>query len=234
MRLMSTPWLEPALPNEPYATRFPSINTNVSLGNRPRRLACTVPSPPLPILRFTVPPASCGRKVCKSWALRMPSFSMSVGRYVSTGFGPVSSAVGIFEPVTMTRSTSAAPGAAACWANAFAVKIKKNPTIAVREASELSGAFMSDAKGSTNPIRNISAETCNLISDMSPEATSEEVSFGCIRDIRGIRGVFQKFPKFPRKGSKNFTQYSYERPEITPHDEESTKAKTRKEKLNHE
>src|SRR5438552_2913953 len=46
-------------------------------------------------------------------------------------------------------------------------------------------------KGSTNPIRNISAETCNLISDMSPEATSDEVSFGCIRDIRG---VFQKFP----------------------------------------
>src|SRR5205823_12932317 len=89
-------------------------------------------------------------------------------------------------------------------------------------------------KDSRNPIRNISAETCNLISDMSSEVTSDEVSFGCIRDIRGIRSVFQKFPNFPRKGSKNFTQYSYERPEITPHDEESTKAKTRKEKLNHE
>ena len=66
-------------------------------------------------------------------------------------------------------------------------------------------------KGSTNPIRNISAETCNLISDMSPEATSDEVSFGCIRDIRG---VFQKFPNFPRKGSKNFTQYITEQPEM--------------------
>ena len=32
---------------------------------------------------------------------------MSAGRYVSTGFGPVSSAVGMFDPVTMTRSTSA-------------------------------------------------------------------------------------------------------------------------------
>ena len=73
-------------------------------------------------------------------------FEVCRSRYVSTGFGPVSSAVGIFEPVTMTRSTSAAPGAAACWANAFAVKIKKNPTIAVREDPELSGAFISDAK----------------------------------------------------------------------------------------
>src|SRR6058998_3690838 len=43
----------------------------------------------------------------------MPNFSMSCGRYVSTGFGPVSSAVGMFEPVTTTRSTSAVDGAAA-------------------------------------------------------------------------------------------------------------------------
>jgi hypothetical protein len=50
---------------------------------------------------------------------------------------------------------------------------------------------------------------------MSPEATSDEVSFGCIRDIRGIRGVFQKFPNFLRKGSKNFTQYFSEQPEMT-------------------
>jgi len=68
---------------------------------------------------------------------------------------------------------------------------------------------------------------------MSPEATSDEVSFGCIRDIRGIRGVFQKFPNFPRKRSQNFTQYSCERPEMTTHDERPKKAKTRK-KLNNE
>ena len=71
-------------------------------------------------------------------------------------------------------------------------------------------------KGSRNPIRNISAETCNLISDMSPEAASDKVSFGCIRDIRGIRGVFQKFPNFPSKGPQKFTQYFSERPEMTP------------------
>jgi hypothetical protein len=50
---------------------------------------------------------------------------------------------------------------------------------------------------------------------MSPEATSDEVSFGCIRDIRVIRGVFRKFPNFLRKGSKNFTQYFSEQPEMT-------------------
>jgi len=65
---------------------------------------------------------------------------------------------------------------------------------------------------------------------MSPEAISDKVSFGCVRDIRGIRGVFQKFPNLPRKGSKNFTQYSSEWPEITSHDEEPNKAKTTKAK----
>jgi DNA-binding beta-propeller fold protein YncE len=45
---------------------------------------------------------TCNARVPSS-ALRTPSFSMSLGRYVSTGLGPVSSAVGMFEPVTITR-----------------------------------------------------------------------------------------------------------------------------------
>src|SRR5215468_4345170 len=67
---------------------------------------------------------------------------MSCGRYVSTGFGPVSSAVGMFEPVTTTRSTSAELGAAAAGsagtagagncANAFDAKINGNPTPAIK------------------------------------------------------------------------------------------------------
>ena len=81
---------------------------------KPRRLNWTVPSPPLAMFRFWVPPDCCGRKVVRSLALRMPSFSMSAGRYVSTGLGPVSSAVGMFEPVTMTRSTSAVAPVVAC------------------------------------------------------------------------------------------------------------------------
>jgi len=69
---------------------------------------------------------------------------------------------------------------------------------------------------------------------MSPEATSDEVSFGCIRDIRGIRGVFQKFPNFPRKGLKNFTQYLSERPEMTSSQRGANEGQNKKRKLNHE
>src|SRR5215831_13156299 len=67
---------------------------------------------------------------------------MSCGRYVSTGFGPVSSAVGMFDPVTTTRSTSAvddagAPGSAGTagagnCANAFDARINGNPTPAIK------------------------------------------------------------------------------------------------------
>src|SRR5262249_11343576 len=67
---------------------------------------------------------------------------MSCGRYVSTGFGPVSSAVGMFEPVTTTRSTSAVDGAGAAGsagtagagncANALDARINGNPTLALQ------------------------------------------------------------------------------------------------------
>src|SRR5215470_1728953 len=94
------------------------------------------------MFRLTAPPACCGMNSCRSVALRMPSFSMSDGRYVSTGFGPVSSAVGMFEPVTTTRSTSAVDGAAApgsagttgagnC-ANALDARLNGNPTPAIK------------------------------------------------------------------------------------------------------
>src|SRR6516164_11219 len=94
------------------------------------------------MFRLLVAPDCCGRKVVRSVALRIPNFSMSCGRYVSTGLGPVSSAVGIFEPVTTTRSTSAVDGAAApgsagtagagnC-ANAFDARINGNPTLAIK------------------------------------------------------------------------------------------------------
>src|SRR5204862_5067656 len=44
---------------------------------------------------------------------------MSSWRYVSTGFGPTSSAVGMFEPVTITRSAVASAAAAAGAAGAL-------------------------------------------------------------------------------------------------------------------
>ena len=77
---MSTPLPNPTAFNEPRATRFPSMSTRVSLGNKPRTLNWTVPSPPLLMFRFVVPAASCGRKVVRSVALRTPSFSISAGR----------------------------------------------------------------------------------------------------------------------------------------------------------
>ena len=51
---------ESEMPNEPYATRLPSTRISVSFGSKPRRLNCTVPSPPLPMFWLTVPPASAG------------------------------------------------------------------------------------------------------------------------------------------------------------------------------
>ena len=86
MRLMSTPALCPAR----GTTRFPSMRTRVSFGSKPRRLGMTVPSPKPRVFWVLVLPISWGKLVSRSVALRMPSFSISAGRYVSTGFGPTS------------------------------------------------------------------------------------------------------------------------------------------------
>src|SRR5438445_10980646 len=61
---------------------------------------------------------------------------MSSRRYVSTGFGPVSSAVGMFEPVTMTRSVVASIGVLGeddgfC-ANTFETSNAGSPTAAAK------------------------------------------------------------------------------------------------------
>src|SRR6266480_4253669 len=118
MRLMSTPTRpgEAPAPNPPpppiIAARFPSIRTRDSSGSKPRRLGMTLPFPPARPLAFwlMVEPIDCGSLVSRSVELRAPNFSMASGRYVSTGFGPASSAVGICEPVTTTRSASASVG----------------------------------------------------------------------------------------------------------------------------
>src|SRR5215471_14184686 len=103
------------------------------------------------MFRLVVAPDCCGRKVVRSVALRMPSFSISAGRYVSTGFGPTSCAVGMFEPVTITRSTSMTPDAAVSCANVFASRPTKHPSAAISAAPQdlgLGGAFISDPYGS--------------------------------------------------------------------------------------
>src|SRR5205085_6673721 len=51
-----------------------------------------------------------GRLMRNCAVVRSPDLAMLSRLYVSTGFGPTSSAVGIFEPVTMTRSACASVG----------------------------------------------------------------------------------------------------------------------------
>ena len=62
---------------------------------------------------------------------------MSDGRYVSTGFGPISSAVEMFEPVTTTRSTSAVLDAGTdegFWPDTIDTNKSATPTLAAKAA----------------------------------------------------------------------------------------------------
>src|SRR4029079_9505132 len=80
---------------------------------------------------------------------------MSCGRYVSTGYGPVSSAVGMLEPVTITRSASATPTTPGACAAAVASQIKELPAAAKPATHQAFGSrrtFISDPKGSDGAI----------------------------------------------------------------------------------
>jgi len=60
---------------------------------------------------------------------------LQLGRYVSTRFGPVSFAVEMFEPVTITRSTSAVPsagGSEGSWPNAVDKEKSATQTLAAK------------------------------------------------------------------------------------------------------
>jgi len=198
--------------SEAPATRFPSMRTKVSLGRKPRRLTCTVPSPmPTAILEvfwLRVAPISCGNLLRKSVALRTPNFSMSTGRYVSTGFGPVSSAVGICEPVTITRSTSATPEGAVSCANAFGTKTTNIPQLLLEQRDRIlrePGRSFQTQTDPTNTITQVSAETFNPKGD-SPGITATlptSKSAACHAGARAETG-FVKNPNFPRNLAPNF------------------------------
>jgi hypothetical protein len=80
----------------------------------------------------------------------MPSFSRSAGRYVSTGFGPTSSAVGMFEPVTITSATIATRRSASrdvdmvCWPNDTEARSKGTPTM-LHPAHQMNGRLMTSS-----------------------------------------------------------------------------------------
>src|SRR4051812_35768690 len=66
-----------------------------------------------------------------SSAVRSPDFSITSRLIVRTGFGPTSSAVGIIDPVTMTRSASAVAAGliATSWPNAIESRTKRSPAV---------------------------------------------------------------------------------------------------------
>src|SRR6266487_6536215 len=99
-------------------TRRPSISTSVAPGSKPRSESAALPTGPdwlVPLLLTGIlapPTTGCLWSSCSA-VVPAPDLLIRSRLRLYTGFGPTSSAVGMFEPVTITRSTSAAPGAGA-------------------------------------------------------------------------------------------------------------------------
>src|SRR2546428_14066898 len=93
-------------------TRRPSTNTSVAPGSKPRSPIAAVPlGPDWPVpllLTGTLDPLNIGC-LWSSCSVVVPAPDLLIRSRLrlNTGFGPTSSAVGMFEPVTMTRSASA-------------------------------------------------------------------------------------------------------------------------------
>src|SRR4029077_6536880 len=124
----------------------PSKRMRVALASKPRRAIVAAPTAVLePFSLFETGimfALAMGRLWRNRSVVNSPDLVMFSRLYVSTGFGPTSSAVGIFEPVTMTRWASAAGGVGAApmsvdsgatfWANAFDAIVRGIPTQATR------------------------------------------------------------------------------------------------------
>src|SRR6058998_1365238 len=138
MVVISTkPYPELAAPGN-GATRRRSSSTNVAPGSKPRSASAADPDGPdwpVPLLLTGILDPFITGCLWSSCSVVVPAPDLLIRSRLrlNTGFGPTSSAVGMSEPVTITRSTSAVSpsgGATACCANAFAVKITENPTVA--------------------------------------------------------------------------------------------------------
>src|SRR6266404_733774 len=135
------PYPERAAPGN-GATRRPSTSTSVAPGSKPRSPSAAVPDGPdwlVPLLLTGILVPFTTGSLWSSCSVVVPAPDLLIRSRLrlNTGFGPTSSAVGIFEPVTITRSTSAAAGAGAApgggggfWANAFDGRLKGIPTLA--------------------------------------------------------------------------------------------------------
>ena len=101
--------------------RRPLINTSVAPASNPRSETEAICAPSM--LKADVPEMGAplafaiGRSRSNCSEVRPADCSMVLRSSISTGFGPTSAAVavvGIFEPVTMTRSVCAAFSTASC------------------------------------------------------------------------------------------------------------------------
>src|SRR5438309_9433722 len=120
----------------------------VALASKPRSAIVAAPTVVLePFSLFEIGimfALAMGRLWRNCSVVRSPDLLMLSRLYVSTGFGPTSSAVGMFEPVTMTRSASAAAGAGAApsggggfCANALDAMPRSIPTVVGRPARKI-------------------------------------------------------------------------------------------------
>src|SRR5437868_6605648 len=105
--------------------RRPSTSTRVASGPRPRSEIADAPGvKPVPLLEIgRPPPLATGRFLISSSAVRSPDLLIRSRLMFKTGFGPTSSAVGMFEPVTIMRSVSAVPPVAVAPAAGAAVGV---------------------------------------------------------------------------------------------------------------
>src|SRR4029077_5106326 len=146
--MVNKSWNEvvPPWPTGYGATRRPSISTRVASGVNPRNETEAAPGVKPVLLFETGTPLllAIGKSRNNSAAWRSPDFSIKSRLMANTGLGPTSSAVGMFEPVTITRSASAAPvvgapaaGAAAAGAAAAPVLVWPNALVAIMRGNPI-------------------------------------------------------------------------------------------------
>src|SRR5436190_2740731 len=194
------------------ARRRPSSSIKVSLERRPRRLISVRPSPPLLMLSLIDAARTAGNFSTRSVALRTPSRAISSRRYVSTGCGPTSSAVGIFEPVTITSTVvtagwlALAPDEVFCASTTMTGKktIKKltryKPGLAAAFIAEYSATVLANPWGgglTSAPPANRLAETRDV---------GEMVHLAKQRAVHRMKTALvspKEFPGNPAAGRRN-------------------------------
>src|SRR6516225_9807413 len=145
------------------ATRRRSISTSVAPGSRPRSASAAVPDGPawpVPLLLTGILAPFITGCLCSNCSVVVPAPDLLIRSrlILNTGFAPTSSAVGINDPVTTTRSTSAAgaappagcggappPGSPEVWADVFGATMNGNPapaTSATRTNPSLFSTFL--------------------------------------------------------------------------------------------